>query len=284
MSVRQAISRLLGTMVAYGFPRGDLAVDLAIADRLGARLLEVLPDWSAYPDPAALRARLADAGFFLHSAHGAWGGQSIQASRVDLGDTSERTRQASIDDLKRCADWLSCARGTYLVVHPGGLSDPELAVARRAALAESLIALANHVRGSSIVICVENMPAGVHPGSRMADLASLVSELGRPELALALDTGHANITSSAVSETEAAGPLLRTTHVHDNNGRSDSHDPPGLGSVDWESWLSALDLVEYQGPIMLECIRNLRERPDRIDEPLLGLLSRLTRRESHNNE
>ena len=46
-----------------------------------------------------------------------------------------------------------------------------------------------------MIVCVENMPPGVHPGSRMAELAELLRELDHPQLALALDTGHANLTA-----------------------------------------------------------------------------------------
>ncbi|MEO6808218.1 MAG: sugar phosphate isomerase/epimerase family protein [Isosphaeraceae bacterium] len=268
--------RPLGTMIAYGFPRGHLDTDLAIAEQLGAVCLEVLPDWRALPDPIALRKRVAKAGLILHSAHGCWGGQSIEARRVDLGDPDPVIRQASVNDLRRCLDWLGEAGGTYLVVHPGGLSAPDLQSARRDALAESLRTLADHAQKGGLVVCVENMPPGVHPGSRMADLAALVAELDRPELALALDTGHAHLNASPASETLAAGRLLRTTHVHDNNGRQDTHEPPGRGTVDWADWVKALDAIGYNGPIMLECIRHLRENPDSLDGPLLERLARLT--------
>src|SRR5205807_2265960 len=126
--------------------------------------------------------------------------------------------------------------------------------------------------------CVENMPPGVHPGSRMADLAELVAELDQPELALALDTGHAQLNASPHEETLATGGLLRTTHVHDNNGRQDTHEPPGLGTIDWNAWVEALDSVGYRGPIMLECIRHLRQSPESLNETLLALLVRLTHR------
>ena len=268
--------RPLGTMVAYGFARGHLATDLAIAARLGATHLEVLPDWRALPDPVALRAQVDAAGFVLHSAHGCWGGQSIAAPRVDLGAPDSRTWQASVDDLRRCLDWLASAGGTFLVVHPGGLSDPADAPARRAALARGLLALADHAAGTGLVACVENMPSGVHPGSRMADLAALVVELNRPELALALDTGHAHISADPGSETIAAGRWLRTTHVHDNNGRQDNHLPPGLGTADWDAWGAALNAIDYGGPIMLECIRHLRDKPESLDDALLARLARLT--------
>lgn len=263
-------------MIAYGFACGYLDTDLALAERLGAVCLEVLPDWRTLPDPTMLRKRVADAGFILHSAHGCWGGQSIEARRVDLGDPDLATRSASVNDLRRCLDWLEEAGGTYLVVHPGGLSAPERQPARRDALAESLRTLADHARDSALVVCVENMPPGVHPGSRMADLAAMVADLDRPELALALDTGHAHLNASPAVETLAAGRLLRTTHVHDNNERQDTHEPPGCGTVDWADWVKALDAIGYHGPIMLECIRHLREHPDSLDGPLLERLARLT--------
>lgn len=269
------VARPLGTMVAFGFAGGHIGVDLAIAERIGARMLEVLPDWRAYPDPVALRTLVRDRGQVIHSAHGCWGGQAIRADRVDLGDPDPLARRSSLDDLKRCVDWLALAGGTCLVVHPGGLSAPERAEERRAALGLGLAELADHARGTGIIICVENMPPGVHPGSRMADLADLIEDLDRPELALALDTGHANITATAAEETRAAGPRLRTTHVHDNNGRQDVHLPPGGGTVDWSAWIGALDAIGYRGPIMLECIRHLRTHPESLDAPLLDLLGRL---------
>ncbi len=263
-------------MIAYGFARSDLRVELDLARRLGATTLEILPEWRVLPDPKALRAITSDAGFAIHSAHGCWGGQSIRAARVDLGALDAATRSSSVLEIKACAEWLDAAGGTCLVVHPGGLSNPDDAPARGEALTSSLNELGDFVRGTSVVLCVENMPPGVHPGSRMADLASLVGTLNRPEVALALDTGHAHIASTPQLETHAAGRLLRTTHVHDNDGRQDSHLPPGLGTLDWSAWRDSLDAINYEEPIMLECIRYLRQHPESITPAFLELLARLT--------
>jgi sugar phosphate isomerase/epimerase len=79
----------------------------------------------------------------------------------------------------------------------------------------------------------------------MVELAEVLRELNHPQLALALDTGHANLTASAAEETLAAGSLLATTHVHDNNGRQDSHEPPGHGTVNWTDWGRALDRIGF---------------------------------------
>jgi sugar phosphate isomerase/epimerase len=271
------LRRPLGTMIAYGFAPIALEAELELARWLGASVLEILPDWRALAGPEPLREQVASAGLTIHSAHGCWGGQTIRAPRVDLGAPEPAVQQASVEDLKRCVDWLAAAGGTCLVVHPGGLSEASDAPARRDALARGLLALAEHAQGSPVLLCVENMPPGVHPGSRMADHFELVAELRRPELALALDTGHAHIAATAGSETRAAAGLLRTTHVHDNNGRQDSHLPPGLGTIDWTAWLSALDAIDYRGPIVLECIRYLRNHPDSRGDGLSALLRQLTR-------
>lgn len=276
MTIEKSYARPLGTMIAYGFDKLDLGDELSLAHRLGARVLEIFPEWRSEPDPSPLRERVSDAGLIIHSAHGCWGNQSIRAERVDLGHPDPVRHREAVEDLRRCVDWLHEAGGTCLVVHPGGLSNSEEMAARRDALARSLTRLSEHARGTGVVICLENMPPGVQPGSRMVDLAGLLAELDDPKVALALDTGHAHISDDLGSETIAAGRLLRTTHVHDNNGRQDTHEPPGLGTIDWEAWARALDAVDYRGPIMLECVRQLRKNPSLIDAPLLGLLRRLT--------
>jgi sugar phosphate isomerase/epimerase len=259
-------------MITYGYSGLTLDSELDLAKRIGADVLEILPDWRRLPDPRILRDAVGGRGFAIHSAHGCWGGQAIKASRVDLGQTDPAGHRESVEDLKRCIDWLHDAGGLYLVVHPGGLSSAEDRARRRACLAQALVELDEHAVGSRVVVCVENMPPGVHPGSRMGEIFELLRELGRPGLGLALDTGHAHISADLHCETAAAGPLLATTHVHDNDGRSDTHDPPGRGTIDWTAWATALDRVGYLGPIMLECVRQLRDDHSLLDPGVLAPL------------
>jgi sugar phosphate isomerase/epimerase len=260
-------------MITYGYPEIALGDELDLAIQIGASLLEILPEWGRLPDPVLVRRQSADRGLSIHSAHGCWGGRTIRARRVDLGSLDPSTHRESIDDLKGCVDWLAAAGGRYLVVHPGGLSVASEQLERRKMLASGLSKLAEHARGSGVIACVENMPQGVYPGSRMAELTEILRELDHPHLALALDTGHANLTASPAEETLAAGSFLATTHVHDNNGRQDSHEPPGHGTIDWPEWGRALDAIGYRGPIILECIRFLRHNPSSLKpEVLAGLV------------
>ncbi len=272
MRIKPRMARLLGTMIAYGFGEKDVGGDLDLARRMGVSCLEILPHWKSLPNPTTLKGRVDDRGLTIHSAHGSWGGQSIAAPRVDLASLNRETRLASIDDIRRCVEWTRQAGGRYLVVHPGGLSEPDEKLGRWDALSKSLDALAGYAADSGVVICVENMPPGVFPGSAMADVASIVAELDHPNVGLAIDTGHAHLVASAPAETLAAGSRLRTTHVHDNHGRLDVHLPPGHGTIDWAAWVEALDEVGYEGPVMLECIRHIRENPACLTAEFLGLI------------
>jgi sugar phosphate isomerase/epimerase len=263
-------------MVTCGFPRIELKDDLELARRIGAEVVEILPDWRNLPDGANVGRTCRGAGLAVHSVHGCWGGQSIRASRVDLGSTDPAVRAESVDDIRRCIEWSRKVGARVLVVHPGGLSQPVDQEERQAALADSLRALAGDATSASIQLCVENMPPGVHPGCRMLDLHLLLDNLAEPSLALALDTGHGHLNGDLRAETRAAGNRLATTHVHDNNGRRDSHEPPGQGSIDWRAWAASLDEIQYDGPVVLECVRALRQEPSLFDAavlaPLLGSL------------
>jgi len=247
-------------MIVHSPAAKVIDTDLKISQELGAKYVEVLPRWSDLPPAEELRFHIERTGLEIWSTHGPWGRQSIRAERVDLADTNLRMRQESLEDLLRATDWAAALGAKVLVVHPGGLSDAEDFPARCDHLRDSLARLASAAWPMGLKIGVENMPKGVYPGSRMADLAKIVREIDHPGLGLVLDTGHARISADVVTETLAAEGLLISTHVHDNEGRADSHKPPGEGSIDWPEWFAALDRIGYSGPIMLECIRALRER------------------------
>ncbi len=264
------MERPLGLMAAYGFPRHDVRVDLAIARRIGASWIETLPDWKAQVDPRGLARTLAEFDLKPWSVHACWGRRTIRAAVVDLASTDRAIRTESIQDILECINWLADLGGSRLIVHPGGLSSSDQARERRGALADSLALVARRARTANVVVCVENMPPGVHPGSRTADLAGIVAAIDDDHLMLAIDTGHAHLNGNLIGETEAAAGRLASTHAHDNCADRDLHLPPGMGTIDWEEWARTLDRINYQGPIILECIKYLRENPASISNGLIA--------------
>lgn len=252
-------SRPLGMMVVHTPAGPILETDIKLAVSIGATVVEILPKWNFLPPPNEIAEKIEDAGLSIWSTHGPWGGQSIEAVRVDLSEIRPQLRQDSIDDVRRALDWSATLGAKIVVVHPGGLSDPQELTERTELLTQSLDLLSLEAEYRNLVIGLENMPRGVYPGSRMADLATIVRQIQRPSLGLVMDTGHARISGEIREETLAAKDLLISTHVHDNDGRADSHRPPGTGVIDWPLWFASLREIGYQGPIMLECVKALRE-------------------------
>jgi sugar phosphate isomerase/epimerase len=252
-------SRPLGMMVVHSPAGPVLETDIKLAVAIGADLVEILPRWNELPRPNEISDKVKDAGLEIWSTHGPWGGQSIEADRVDLSDIRPQFRQDSIDDVRRALDWSASLGARIVVVHPGGLSDPDEIAERTDLLTQSLDLLSLEAGARGLRIGLENMPKGVYPGSRMADLAGVVRQIQSPSLGLVMDTGHARISGEIREETLAAKDLLISTHVHDNDGRADSHRPPGEGVIDWPLWFSSLSVIGYEGPIMLECVKALRD-------------------------
>ena len=47
---------------------------------------------------------------------------------------------------------------------------------------------------------------------------------------------------------------------------------PGTARSTGPRWVEALDAIGYTGPVMLECIRHIRDNPEGLTDAFLGLL------------
>lgn len=84
-------------------------------------------------------------------------------------------------------------------------------------------------------------------------IIELVDAIGRDDVGINLDTGHTFLEGhNPAAVAKKIGKRLFTTHLQDNFGVNDDHQPPGLGRINWEETLQALDATGYNGPLMLE--------------------------------
>lgn len=90
------------------------------------------------------------------------------------------------------------------------------------------------------------------------------------DLNVCLDTGHANMNEGVETAFRMLKSRIRSTHVHDNNGKDDSHlfplaavpdgpAPEGLprdseerGTIDWKRTMAALRSLDPACPLLLE--------------------------------
>jgi len=150
---------------------------------------------------------------------------------LNIASVFEPIRRASIGVL---ADCFSAAAeiDAPVVIHPGYFAwenERELALRQFRQSCEDLAAAA---REYSVAFSFENM-AGMN-----FFLLRTPDDLGRAgPVGLTLDVGHAHLNGCLPEF--LAGPFCHM-HLHDNNGKTDSHSPVGSGTIDFRPVLAAM--------------------------------------------
>jgi sugar phosphate isomerase/epimerase len=213
-----------------------------------------------YHDPAVLDTLalwLGDLNLSLHGIHAPimegfgrgdrWEGRIFSLAASDTARRRDAVREAS--------QALEIARRVpmqVLVVHLGVPRGPQVTAgdnARDAALRslEELHAVATPL---GVRLAVEVIPNEL---STVDTLVQLIEEdLPLAGTGICMDFGHAHLLGDVVEAVEAASGHLISTHVHDNDGRSDGHLVPFEGGIDWAGTLMALQKIGYEGTMLFE--------------------------------
>ena len=86
------------------------------------------------------------------------------------------------------------------------------------------------------------------------ELLALIRSFDSENAVCCWDFGHAFITfrKNMPEMIRKLGHLIRCTHVHDNNGWSDTHQMPMTGDIDWKAAMDAIREIEYPGIMSIE--------------------------------
>lgn len=165
--------------------------------------------------------------------------------------TFESIRQAAVEETKRCIEIFAGIGVKWMNLHPdrhAPFHSRHYVIERNIKTLNELIPVAKEY---GVGLMIENVPGEFNSRPQLADLLDAV-----PELALHLDIGHCNlgvVSNTAVDIIMAFGPRIRHVHIHDNKGgNADLHLPLGVGSIDFQSSLKALQSWGYDGTITLE--------------------------------
>lgn len=215
----------------------------------------------------------------LHSLHSpmfnddVWG-RTGPSSIVNIADLNKSRRVAACDEIKRALEIAEAIPFRYLIQHLGAPVD-EFDESKLEVAFSSLDELRLFASHRGVEILLENIPNGLSAADR------LLLFLGQTHLDLGFcfDTGHANIMGGVKSEFELMRPRIRSLHVHDNDGKSDSHLFPTLapaGTIHWKEVMPMLRAYEHQYPLLLE----LKESPD-FPQPLESIQTIFNNLESY---
>jgi D-psicose/D-tagatose/L-ribulose 3-epimerase len=138
----------------------------------------------------------------------------------------------------------------------------------RAPGADSRDRLCEGVRRTCALVRAEGLVPALEPEPGMAletvrDWQQLRAELGSEGPELTLDVGHlyAVWEGEPAAVIAAAAPHLRQVHLEDMRRGCHEHLVPGRGDVDFDSVLSTLESVGYNGPVCFELSRSSHEAP-----------------------
>lgn len=188
----------------------------------------------------------------LHSLHSpmysddVWGRSGPQ-SIVDITEMTKGKRMSVVDEVKRALEIADVVPFRYLIQHLG-VSGQEFDQRRWDSGFSSLEEIKSFAGQRGVEVLLENTPNALSSAERLNDF------LGQTHLKLSycFDIGHAHMARGVQAEFELMKERIRSTHLHDNDGRSDQHLFPGAGTVDWSEAMRLLGSRSGQYPLMLE--------------------------------
>ena len=208
-----------------------------------------------------------DSDLKLHSLHSPmyndelWGRSGPHAV-ITITEPVKSKRLLMVDEIKRALEIAEQIPFQYLVQHMG-VSGEEFDMykfdAAFAAIEE--LSLFAHQRGVEILL--ENIPNELSTAARLHQF----QELTHVGLNYCFDTGHANLSSGVEAEFQLMKKRIRSTHVHDNNGKDDAHLRPMVsegGTIDWKNTMQLLRSGQDKFPLLLE-LKDHNDLPHPLD-------------------
>ena len=123
-----------------------------------------------------------------------------------------------VDEIKRALEIAEVIPFRYLVQHIG-VGGEEFDLRKFDAAFSALEELSLFARQRGVEILLENIPNELSSAERLLHF----EELTHMGLNYVFDTGHAHMNEGVETAFQLMKPRIRSTHVHDNDGKEDSH-------------------------------------------------------------
>src|ERR1700761_4686624 len=188
----------------------------------------------------------------MHSLHSpmysddVWGRTGPQAV-INITQSVKAKRIATVDEIKRAIEIAEFVPFRYLIQHVG-VAGEEFDERKFDAAFSSLDEIHVFAAQRGVEILLENTPNDLSSAQRLNEFLAQT----HLNLNYCFDIGHAHMGRGVEAEFELMKERIRSTHIHDNDGRDDSHLFPGKGTIQWESAMKLLRSRANQYPLLLE--------------------------------
>jgi sugar phosphate isomerase/epimerase len=200
-----------------------------------------------------------DSDMTLHSLHSPmytdeiWGRSGPHAV-ITITEPVKTQRLKMVDEIKRAVEIAEVVPFRYLIQHIG-VSGEEYDPRKVDAAFSALEELSLFARQRGVEILLENIPNALSSAERLCQFEEL-THLG---LNYVFDTGHAHLNEGVSAAFNRMKERIRSTHLHDNDGKADIHLFPYLsegGTIDWRETMRLLRSRPDQYPLVLELKEN----------------------------
>lgn len=186
----------------------------------------------------------------------AWG-RTGPDSVMDITQPVKIKRVQIVEEIKRALEVAETIPFRYLIQHLG-VADEEWEERKVEAGFASLEEISLFARQRGVEVLLENTPNALSSAQRLRYFLDTT----HLNLNVCFDLGHANMNEGVETAYRLLAPRIRSTHVHDNDGKLDQHLFPFVdpgGSIDWNGAMNVLrSAPPEQYPLLLE----LRCAPD----------------------
>ncbi|MCD6310972.1 MAG: sugar phosphate isomerase/epimerase [Elusimicrobia bacterium] len=188
-------------------------------------------------------AELKKAGIELTSAHAPL--HTANGRDVDVSSLDNWMRKFAVRETQKSilALFLMAGAGKKTVIHIGRAVENENRKEHIKMAALSLKEICEFASEFNAEICLENTLPG-HLGCFLDELLEAREKSGCGEIKFCLDTGHYNFGEEQDDLLSEMAPDITELHIHDNDGKKDSHLVPGRGTIDWEALFELTGLKE----------------------------------------
>lgn len=193
------------------------------------------------------------------------------------------TLDYTIKIYRRCIEFCDAVGCKNLIIHgislanPDYTNTPESVKALNYKLYEGLIDV---LVKTNVIVCLENLftgsPKGLIEGTcsdpyeAVEYIDTLNEKAGKVCFGLCMDTGHLNLLRKSFRVyVPILGKRITALHIHDNNGASDQHLMPYVGTINWDDFCNSLHEIGYDGDLSFETFA--QTRPSQLNRELVPL-------------
>ena len=198
----------------------------------------------------------------LHSLHSpmysddAWGRTGPDAV-MDITEPVKIKRVQIVDEIKRALEVAEIIPFRYLIQHIG-VANEEWEERKADAAFASLEEISQFARQRGVEVLVENTPNALSGAQRLRYFL----ESTHLNLNVCFDLGHANMDAGVEAAYKLLAPRIRSTHIHDNDGKADLHLFPSVDAGGTIDWAAAMNLLRSAPPEQYPLLLELRCAPD----------------------